>query len=449
MLKKAWGEIGFSDDREIIALYSKFCLKGVKKSLLTIVKDKEHPTQSVNVVAISSDAKIIVIGTGDNILQFIEVKSGKCSLTLEGHTKKINSVAISANDKYIVSGSDDGKLMIWDSSTGKYVNPPESNVRKTVYSEKDKEVIAESLAIHAITYGISSVAVNSCGNYALSGSHCYLLSGGLDVKYKFSTNIKLWDLSSGAQVKVIEDMHQEGITSVAFSPEGEYGVSGSEDKTIKVWNIETGRCVKTIRTTHYIGPLAVSSNGQYILCGESKKSLIIEKINKRNPKNWYRLLLFDLRSGALLRTMENGHEMGVNSIAISPDGKCAVSCSEDHTIKIWDIQTGKCYITITKHTMPVNAVAISQDGNLIVSGSQDKTLIVWRAIWDLEFPDPVDWDEGVRPYLNIFLTLRKGKWSEEDFKVLIDEMASKRGYGWVRPEGIRKELEKMTKEYAN
>jgi hypothetical protein len=59
----------------------------------------------------------------------------------------------------------------------------------------------------------------------------------------------------------------------------------------------------------------------------------------------------------------------------------------------------------------------------------------------------VDWDERVRPYLEIFLTLRKGKWGEEDFKLLIDELASKRGYGWVRPEGIRRELEKMTKEY--
>jgi hypothetical protein len=72
---------------------------------------------------------------------------------------------------------------------------------------------------------------------------------------------------------------------------------------------------------------------------------------------------------------------------------------------------------------------------------------VWELIWDLEFPDPVDWDEGVRPYLEIFLTLRNGKWAEEDFQELIKELAEKRGYGWVRPEGIRKELEKMTQNW--
>ena len=74
---------------------------------------------------------------------------------------------------------------------------------------------------------------------------------------------------------------------------------------------------------------------------------------------------------------------------------------------------------------------------------------VWELILNIEFPDTVDWDEGARPYRGIFLTLRNGKWTEEDFQTLIAELAEKRGYGWVRPEGIRKELEKMTIEYGN
>jgi hypothetical protein len=49
--------------------------------------------------------------------------------------------------------------------------------------------------------------------------------------------------------------------------------------------------------------------------------------------------------------------------------------------------------------------------------------------------------------LEIFLTLRNGRWTEEDFQGLLRNLAEKRGYGWVRPQGIRKELEKMTKEY--
>jgi hypothetical protein len=50
--------------------------------------------------------------------------------------------------------------------------------------------------------------------------------------------------------------------------------------------------------------------------------------------------------------------------------------------------------------------------------------------------DSEDWDEVVPRYLDIFLTLRKGKWSEEDLKLPIHELSSKRRYGMLKPKGI-------------
>ena len=75
----------------------------------------------------------------------------------------------------------------------------------------------------------------------------------------------------------------------------------------------------------------------------------------------------------------------------------------------------------------VHSVALTPDCRYAVSGSFDDTLRLWEFIWHLEFPDPVDWNEGVRPYLDIFLTLRNGKWTEDDFNKLIDELATQRG----------------------
>ena len=50
-------------------------------------------------------------------------------------------------------------------------------------------------------------------------------------------------------------------------------------------------------------------------------------------------------------------------------------------------------------TSGVRSVSLTPDGRYAVSGSDDTTLWMWELIWDLEFPDPVYWDEGVRPYL--------------------------------------------------
>jgi len=147
-----------------------------------------------------------------------------------------------------------------------------------------------------------------------------------------------------------------------------------------------------------------------------------------------------------LRTLE-GHTNIVNTVCLTPDGRYAVSGSRDSTLRVWDIETGQCLRTLEGRTSIVETVCLTPDGRYAVSGSFDKTLRVWEFVWDFEFPDPVEWDEGVRPYLDIFLTLQNGKWNESDFKKLIDELSSQRGYGWVRPEGIRRELEKMTAKY--
>ncbi|KAF7340415.1 WD40 repeat-like protein [Mycena venus] len=65
-----------------------------------------------------------------------------------------------------------------------------------------------------------------------------------------------------------------------------------------------------------------------------------------------------------------GHTSSVLSVAISPDGKQIVSRSEDHTVRIWDSETGEVIIC-NKHSDEVNAVAFSPNGQQIVSGGGD------------------------------------------------------------------------------
>jgi len=72
-----------------------------------------------------------------------------------------------------------------------------------------------------------------------------------------------------------------------------------------------------------------------------------------------------------------GHSRGVNSVAITPDGKYIVSGSWDKTIKLWDISSDKEIRTFKGHSSWVNSVAITPDGKYIVSGSEDKNIKLW------------------------------------------------------------------------
>ena len=88
--------------------------------------------------------------------------------------------------------------------------------------------------------------------------------------------------------------------------------------------------------------------------------------------------MWDLESGRALRTLE-GHSACVYGVAVSPDGRRAVSASCDNTLKVWDLETGR-RCARWKATAGVNGVAVTPDGRRAVSASSDKTL----KVWDLE-----------------------------------------------------------------
>ena len=67
----------------------------------------------------------------------------------------------------------------------------------------------------------------------------------------------------------------------------------------------------------------------------------------------------------------------VECVAFSPDGTLLASGSNDHTVKLWDVQTGELKRTLAGHDFIVGAVAFSPDGQTLVSGAWDDTVKLW------------------------------------------------------------------------
>ena len=110
------------------------------------------------------------------------------------------------------------------------------------------------------------------------------------------------------------------------------------------------------------------------------KSLLSQaKAGRHGP--WLRPLTASLMppGGPLIRTLV-GHAGEVSAVAVTPDGRCAVSGSSDETLKVWDLETGRQVRSLEGHTAWVSAVAVTPDGRRVVSGSDDETL----KVWDLE-----------------------------------------------------------------
>jgi class 3 adenylate cyclase/GTPase SAR1 family protein len=88
------------------------------------------------------------------------------------------------------------------------------------------------------------------------------------------------------------------------------------------------------------------------------------------------LKVWNLETGRCKATFE-GHTEMVLRAAVTPDGKTIVSGSEDNTLRVWDLITGSCRAILEGHTGGVNCLGVTPDGKTIVSGSDDNTLRVW------------------------------------------------------------------------
>ena len=98
------------------------------------------------------------------------------------------------------------------------------------------------------------------------------------------------------------------------------------------------------------------------------------------------------------RTLEvewhtEGPTEAVNDVAVTPDGCFAVSASDDWRLYVWELGTGQAIRILKGHTETVTSVAVTPDGRFAVSASGDKTL----KVWDLATGQPITTLESHAP----------------------------------------------------
>jgi WD40 repeat protein len=126
------------------------------------------------------------------------------------------------------------------------------------------------------------------------------------------------------------------------------------------------------------GQLPSQLTGRLASQHDSQLRDLLQRTRRWPAGPWLRPLTGSLTppGGPLLRTL-TGHDDLVHSVAVSADGRRAVSGSDDHTVRVWDLDSGELVRTLTGHEDAVHSVAISADGRHAVSGSDDHTVRVW------------------------------------------------------------------------
>jgi WD40 repeat protein len=81
-------------------------------------------------------------------------------------------------------------------------------------------------------------------------------------------------------------------------------------------------------------------------------------------------------SGKCLQVL-TGHDGAVRSVALSANGKWALSAGADATVRLWKLSEGKDVGVFRKHTSPVVRASIAANGKQTVSGDRDGGIQIW------------------------------------------------------------------------
>jgi WD40 repeat protein len=167
------------------------------------------------------------------------------------------------------------------------------------------------------------------------------------------------------------------VTSVRFSADGRRALSGSEDRTLRLWDLNSGQCLNVLSGHHHaVNAVAISPDGRFAVSGSGNGFTSAEEDD-------FTLRLWDLERDRCLRVL-SGHTEPVDGVAISADGRYALSGSWDTAVRVWDLTAGVCLRTLEGHTDGVSSVGFSADDAFAVSAGWDETVRVWQLDWALD-----------------------------------------------------------------
>jgi WD40 repeat protein len=184
--------------------------------------------------------------------------------------------------------------------------------------------------------------------------------------------------------------HRAFVKDIAFSADGQYLVSASDDKTIRVWDFESGVTLRTLRG--YFGSgndgkvfaVALSPDGKTIAAGGYFGAGLGEQPPYGNIR------LFDFATGRQ-QALLPGLDYVVYDVAFSPDGNLLAAGGQDGIVHVWqwddaDPSGWKPFAQLDADSNHIQQVAFAEGGKKLVATTTDNGIRLWTMPSGEELP---------------------------------------------------------------
>ena len=213
------------------------------------------------------------------------------------------------------------------------------------------------------TQGVTDVAFSPDGKWLASSSA--------------DESVRIWDAATGKELHTLKKAHGFSAGCVAFSPDGKWLASGGWDATVHLWEPGTGRKVHSLEVSDFDQNIVFSvafspDSNKIVAVGELVAAGFDEPIQ-----------IWDVARGKLERTLDSKITNGLSSVAFNHDGKAFATASYHSGIRVWDAARGRVAQALRwdkdGSMDAVHQVVFSKDGNLLASAGKDGMIRLWEV----------------------------------------------------------------------
>lgn len=277
---------------------------------------------------------------------------------------------------------------------------------------------------------------HSDGSYAavFSADGKFLLSADVDAA------ARLWDLQTNQVKYSWQSEAKETVrsTSVALAKPSSLAATVEFD-TVMLWNTANGMPENRLTFPLRIKALDISADGRYLLLALADSTAVYFDIDANRVR-----YVFEHDGAAVDSPVKHP----INTVAISPDGKTALTGGDDRTARLWDLQSGE-QLQNWVHSNTVNLVKYDPQSRYVFTAADNGHAYLW-SLADGRLQSQLRssaWPKSMPvPDFPVFTTTTTAVNFSQDGMLLVTGHAAERLCVWQLPQGDKLRCWKVARQ---